>query len=231
MSILGSFRCTITDARVRNAIEYVLIRIRERRPADFQRLRAKVKGFHWLPQEEARNGTRGRWKRVPITKAFRVEVEREAKALLERAYPTGVHPDRIAFLAETLIHEQCRQPGKVQLCRELADAPEFQLLATIAHELGHAAATQDDFERRDHVLGDSEWASESCADYYAYRWGFGRQVRKTNQTRDLGHHGGLPGDIIEIGNPLDGTFRRYKVTRHFYYRLLEPAESGGGSSL
>lgn len=83
MSSIVGFACTITDARVRGAIEHVLTRIRERRREDFERLRAKVKGFHWLPQEEAQDGTLGHWRRVPITKALRAEVEREAKALLE----------------------------------------------------------------------------------------------------------------------------------------------------
>lgn len=112
----------------------------------------------------------------------------------------------------------------MHLCQELADAPEFKLLATIAHELGHAATTQGDFEKRDNALGgDAQWASESCADYYAYRWGFGRQVRRSQQTRRLGHHGGLPGQVIEIGGP-NGTTLRYRVTRHFYYRRVELAE-------
>jgi len=224
-SILG-FRCTISDVRVRNAIEYVLTRIRERQRDDFKRLRRKVRGFHWLPKEEAQNGTLGHWKRVPITKAFQLETEREAKALLRQEYPCRLHPPpkHVRHLADALRQEEHRRPGKVHLCRELTDAPEFRLLSTIAHELGHAATTQEDFEKRDSALGgDSEWASESCADYYAYRWGFGRQVRRCQRTRRVGHHGGLPGDVIQIAGPT-GKSLKYRVTRNFYYRRVEPGE-------
>lgn len=223
MSGILGIRCTITDARLRDTIGFVLKSIRERRPEDFERLRAKVKGFHWLPQREAQDGTVGHFKHTAkVTKALRAEIDRDAKALAERAYPSGAGPFQEA-LARELEQDLHRRPGKVYLCRELADAPEFQRLATIAHELGHAATTQGDFEKRDDVVRTANWASESCADYYAYRWGFGRQVRRSQPTRHVAHHGGLPGQDVEIAGP-NGTTLRYRVTRHFYYRQIEPSE-------
>ena len=219
-AILG-FTCTFRNQRVRTAIEQVLGQIRDRQPRDFERLQAKVMRFQWLPRDEERHGTMGMWCHTCITRAVRRKAEVDALISLEPLYPAGVHPDRVALLAEDLLHgEPERRPGNVQLARSLSDAPDYKLHGTIAHELGHAATTHDDVAKRDRALGDSEWSSEACADYYAYRWGFGKQIRRCSKVRKFGHHGGLPGDTVHIQMP-DGKLVPHRVTRHFYYRALQ----------
>jgi len=180
-------------------------------------LRTKVKGFHWLARKDE-GGLGGEWYHVPVTETYRRQIEREAKALLEQEHPGGVHPSQVEFVAGNMLrYESCRRHGKVRLSRALVKTPEFVVIAAIAHELGHACTTQEDFEKRKRII-DDEWASESCADYYAYRWGFGREIRRHNKTRYVRHHGGLPGDIITVG--IDDIVLRYRVTRNFYYQRI-----------
>jgi hypothetical protein len=96
--------------------------------------------------------------------------------------------------------------------KELGPADSADFTATLVHEFGHACTREDDRRRR--TAPCDEWASEACADWYAYKWGFGRLIRKHAKTRQLGHHGALPGQTIEI----DGA--RYRMTRAFCYRCL-----------
>jgi hypothetical protein len=53
-------------------------------------------------------------------------------------------------------------------------------VAVVAHEFGHGCATDSDLKRRGDV-GD-EWAEELTADWYAYKWGFGRSSRGSGRT-------------------------------------------------
>lgn len=106
-----------------------------------------------------------------------------------------------------------RGSGAVQLARKVPTLPEPRLIATIAHELGHVATREEDFWKRDGV--DAEWASEACADYYAYKWGFGRQIRADYKANPNLAHRLLPGEIIEIEG-----IGAFKMTRHFYLRPL-----------
>jgi hypothetical protein len=71
-----------------------------------------------------------------------------------------------------------------------------------------------EIERRRAVFGDSEWATEMCADWHTLRWFFEREIRRHHEKRRLGHHGALPGDIVETR----GLGR--KADRHFYLRRL-----------
>lgn len=83
-------------------------------------------------------------------------------------------------------------------------------IATVAHELGHACTREDDFWKRDGL--DAEWASELCADMYAYKWGFGREIARSRKERDFMHHGPPPGTVVECNGS------RFRVTRAFYIR-------------
>jgi hypothetical protein len=98
--------------------------------------------------------------------------------------------------------------------------PDTSLIATIAHELGHACSTRDDMERRG--IPDSNYASELIADWYAYKWGFGRVIAGVRLIRDAGHHGPVPGSWIELGVPLPGgyEFHRYLISRRFRARKI-----------
>ena len=100
--------------------------------------------------------------------------------------------------------------GVIEICDVTVSQPEA--IATMAHELGHAATRQCDYESRAHDTATDEWASEACADFYAYKWGFGRFIRTVHKTRALSHHGGLPGQVISCGS------ERWKITRRFHYR-------------
>lgn len=87
----------------------------------------------------------------------------------------------------------------------------------IAHELGHACTVQEVRERRGDV--DDEWQSEMAANWYAYRWGFGRNIRRLSHTWDHLHHGPLPGKGFRIEQPYEDRIYHYKVTRSLRAQL------------
>ena len=98
-------------------------------------------------------------------------------------------------------------PGVVKV----STSAEF-LASTLAHEFGHACSRWEDLERRQ--APSDEWASELTADWYAYKWGFGRLIARQRKTRDHLHHGPGPGETCELGQ-LDRSMRRFRVTRSF----------------
>jgi len=224
---IEGFTCYIQDTRVRDAITIVLRQIKERHPKDFARLREKVRGFRWLPRSEdsQRSGTLGQWMtddRAKNSAAFKEHVEKLARMEIARSYgfnPKSVHPEHVRLVADAKMQDRHTWPGKVAISRRLIRAPRWRLLAVLAHELGHAATNEDDLNTRFEEIGNSEWASEGCADYYAYRWGFGREIRRHSPERDFGHHGGLPGEII---NPFNKTW--FRVTRNFHYHPVDGPE-------
>jgi len=86
----------------------------------------------------------------------------------------------------------------------------------VAHEFGHAVASYEDQARRQ--APDDEWASELTADWYAYKWGFGRDVARDRPTRRFGHHCVGPGQKISLGE------RWWRVSRRF---VMHPTEAPG----
>jgi hypothetical protein len=106
-------------------------------------------------------------------------------------------------------------PGVVELSADTA-----HLVALIAHELGHVCTREEDFLARDNGV-HGEWSSEMCADYYAYRWGFGREIARHRKSRDWSHHGPAPGATFTISGDQDGIWHCYRVTRRFYLRFLQ----------
>ncbi len=100
------------------------------------------------------------------------------------------------------------------------------LIATTAHELGHACTQEEDLERRS--CPSDEWAWELAADWHAYRWGFGRDIVKTRRSRELVHHLGGPGS--EFAEEINGIGYHYRITRNFVVHLVtvsDHAESPG----
>lgn len=85
------------------------------------------------------------------------------------------------------------------------------LLVVVAHEFGHVCTTEFDMLRR--CAPVEEFASEAAADWYAYKWGYGKISRKINvkHERDLLHNGCLPGGTCEE-NSIE-----YRLTRNFVY--------------
>ncbi len=90
------------------------------------------------------------------------------------------------------------------------------LTATAAHEFGHACERPDDLFRRGQVPLD-EWRSELTADWYAYRWGFGRLIAAWRKTRAWSHHGVAPGEEFTFES--GGMVFRFRVTRNFVVHL------------
>ena len=100
-----------------------------------------------------------------------------------------------------------------------------RFIATLAHELGHACTTQGVFDRRESP--DSEWAHELAADWYAYRWGFGRYIARDRLTRRFAHHCAGPGKTLEESLPQsDGitVINTYRVTKNFRLVLVSTRE-------
>ncbi len=205
----------IRDERVSAAIKDVLGRIKARCPADYERLCVLVRCFRWLSPEEDDGGTVGQWvpcRDAPPCAAYERWLDQEIRKL----YP-GASEHQLELVSQNERHDPHLQRGEIALSHALTKVDDDHLLATIAHELGHAATRPIDFERRERVIRNGEWASEACADYYAYKWGFGRQIRRRASTRDWAHHGVLPGGVIEVKGPTG--WIRYRVTRRFYYRV------------
>jgi hypothetical protein len=131
----------------------------------------------------------GEWKRDPDVKARRLEDLQDP--VIDEA-------------------EMGYGPGTLYVAEHHPD-----LIATVAHELGHAATRWEDTTRRG---GPSdEWKSELAADWYAYRWGFGRAIARGRKTRAWLHHLGGPG--FRFSEDADGVRYHYRITRHFCIRL------------
>ena len=107
-------------------------------------------------------------------------------------------------------------PGTVKLSRSASKLGWSDLIAIIAHECGHAITREREFEKRDGV--SSEWASELCADFHAFRWGFEKQIRAHAHQRSVAHHCVLPGEVISMESSLGS--QSWKVDRNFYLRPL-----------
>ncbi len=106
----------------------------------------------------------------------------------------------------------------------LKEDKQDHLIPTIAHELGHACTELIDLLRRGEVPFD-EWASELTADWYAYKWGFGRQIAKARKTRNWSHHGPPPGSEFIITS--DGRDHKIRVSRRFVVTGLKSTRRQG----
>jgi hypothetical protein len=105
-------------------------------------------------------------------------------------------------------------PGVLLL---LESCTAFDSQGLIAHELGHACTTFEDLLRRGEVDTD-EWRSELAADWYAYKWGFGKIIARDRRFRGWAHHGAAPRQRYSV--KMDGYWYRYRVTRNFCVRLV-----------
>jgi hypothetical protein len=194
---------TVKSKKLRAAIRRVLSQIQHRRPQDFVRLKSQVLAIIPLPDAEAEDGTQGEWKTVRINYAD---------------YPGGMVPFEVAM----------SPPGRIAIWEGLK---EDKHVCILAHEFGHACSTSDDRERRN--APEDEWSSELAADWYAYRWGFGRDIARHRKDRRFAHHAVGPGQTIE--EHVNGAWHRYRVTRNHCMRLIEtyqgepPAEFSGVS--
>jgi len=91
------------------------------------------------------------------------------------------------------------------------------LVAVLAHELGHAATRLEDLRRRG-AVGD-EWASEFCADWYACKWGFSRELRsELLPIRYPLHHGPWKGRTF--GDRVGDEWVEHRVSRNFVSHVV-----------
>jgi hypothetical protein len=119
------------------------------------------------------------------------------------------------------------RPGPLFLSRRIKTLSENDRIAVIAHELGHAATTEEDFWiREEESGGEGVWASELCANRLAYKWGFGRHIRNHHRhfpekfLRTL-----LPGDTVIVEDREHNLKATYHVTRGFHIKvIIEPLE-------
>jgi hypothetical protein len=103
------------------------------------------------------------------------------------------------------------------------------LVATAAHELGHVCTRRWDALKRYIAGAPALWSEELCADYYAYKWGFGRAIAVDRlRRRDIALNLPRPGAAVTIAIPLQRSEAKFtfRVTRHFYLRLVSQSLQG-----
>jgi hypothetical protein len=154
--------CRLRNAGVRRAIRLVLDRIRDRRPGDFAALQRLVREI------------------VPVPAAKLAD----DPGMLGQWCPD---PDLPPWDPNLPDPDHLRPTCVVMLL----DKEHEHLVATVAHEFGHACSTDEDRRRRGGP--DEEWATELTADWYACRWGFGREIARQRPTLRWIHHLGGPG--------------------------------------
>ena len=195
--VLG-IQCDIRSRSVRGAIETVLAAIQRNR-RDWARIRRRVRRFAYLNPSEEDDSTLGKWQ---------VD-EREASRLGPQSgkpYTWGRQEGSYSA------------PGDIFISRLARHLNQDLLVGLVAHECGHAATREAEFTKRN--IGDQEWASELCADYHAFRWGFENQIRQLARSRRIGHHCVLPGETIVVGGT-GGECLSWKVDRWFYLRPIK----------
>ncbi len=203
VKILG-IPCELTEPTWRKAIRTVLTRIRDRRPNDCETLKLKVLRFEPLP-ERAKRSVGARW-----TVLARDKLGRGKRSHARRVWNWETHQ------------------GTVQL-RVPAPSDMRVAVATVAHELGHAATRQQEVTRRyrkySHQPG---WALEAVADMHAYKWGCAREIRYDHRfVRDVRHHGFLPGILAE--DTIGDLISELRMTRNFYLVItVRPVKHVGG---
>lgn len=193
--LIDGIPCDIRSPRVQNALHKVFTAI-QRHPRDWRRLCRRVRVVVWHPT--ASEGTLGEWVVDPEDCA-RLRVETTSTPRLRRRQGT----------------EEYLATGQIMLARTAARFPESKLVATLAHECGHAVTRARDFDVRERVSTEPEWSNEMCADMYAFRWGFERQIRQYAKSRRLSHHAVLPGETIWG----DGG-KAYRADRRFFLRRV-----------
>jgi hypothetical protein len=181
--------CRLRNAISRRTVAKVLRQIKRRCPKDFARLKSRVRMIRPLRQKIA-DGTCGEW----IGRTF------------EQAY--GGNP--FDFSDNIRLQWVECESGVLELLE--SGQTEAQIMATAAHELGHACSMNEDIERR--RAPDDEWGSEAAAEWYGYKWGFGRLLAAARKTYRLSHHGPGPRQTVET----DG--RAFKLSRNFVYHTV-----------
>ena len=204
--------CRVNSPVLRDAIRAVLRRIRERAPKDFSRICSLVRRIVPLSSKAAADGTVAEVKRL---------YPPSLRRLTQKQNQSQADWDEMIRLEDEFEH-----PAVIHILEDSSDP-----IATIAHEFGHLCTREKDFRRRDEAAGvEAELASEMCADYYAYKWGFGPEIARTRRWRRLAHHGPAPRTMVTLGYPgIQGTRTvTFRVTRNFYLRRITTEQNKKG---
>ncbi len=191
-AILG-VPCEIANPKIRAAIQTVLERIQARHPRDWARIRRRVRSFGYIPPGED-PCTTGYWhgdQPPPDHEEVDAAIDAGRWRWVQRVEDWRFY-----------------RTGQILFSKRMARMETSQMLAVVAHEIGHVATRVGDFNRRDEAAGgDAEWASELAADFYAAKWGFEKELREHWKTRAFGHHCVPPGKVVSFGD------RYYRVDR------------------
>ena len=209
-SLIEEIPCSIRVTQIRTIISQALQQIRRRKPGDYERLAQRILDIRWLPQEEEDRGFVGGW---------RPNGEIEPPDLVPDRFLVG----QVERLERNRMHRRQYEEGlkgTLELARVCRNFSSWQITALITHELGHACTNYEDIERRNNPRFDGfhadEWSLELCADWYAYRWGFGRVIRKAIPDRNPMHHLRGPGTILQTDD------RWYRISRNFVFHEVNP---------
>jgi hypothetical protein len=148
-----------------------------------------------LSADAVESGTRGEW------------LGRTGWAVFRDADPATLPPEVLDGMDECLC-------GIIEL-PEATCVTDDDLAAFAAHEFGHACTRLSDIAARH--APDGEFGTEAAADWYAYKWGFGRLIARTRKARAFGHHGPGPGQIIHT----DYSEESFRLSRNFVYQRVE----------
>ncbi len=162
--------CHLQTAAARRTLGEVLDRIQSAQPQDYAQLRRFVRKVVPLAPEETEDGTMGQWKE-----------------------------EKPPEYDETNWNEYDASGGTPGILYVKEDLSRPELVAIMAHELGHACTTPDDLKARGSILEDL-WTSELTALWYAVeRWGFRREMNIIRPKLNRLHHGPWPGDEFDTG--------------------------------
>jgi hypothetical protein len=188
-STIFGIPCRLKTARARRAVRDVLRQIRARHPKDFAKLQMLVREIRPVTKQEAANGTLGEWK--------------------------ADHEDPYDQSTWGYGCSDTDTPG-VMFVSEHDHG--LDLRGVIAQEFGHACSSELDRSRRygPNTFIKDEWASELAADWFAYKWGFGRVIARDRKFRDWRHHAPAPGSRFSV--TVDSVEHHFRVTRNFVIR-------------
>jgi hypothetical protein len=204
--LIYGISCTLRGDGAVRVVKQVLRQIRDRYPNDFVRLSARVLRIEPLTRrdrgESASEGVVGRW----CGRTFE-EVYRDT--------------DFVSLPEDIRMKFDEWHSGIVKLAEDQA---RDKFMGIVAHEFGHACTRFVDIVRR--CAPEDEWASEAAADWYAYKWGFGRYIAICRRTRAWLHHGPAPGSWIEIQHAA-GQWVRHTLSRKFVFKSESVNEPSG----
>lgn len=185
--------CTLKNQLAVRLVKKFMAEIAKNHPKDFQKILSKTTLIKRVPKREIDTGTRG------------------------QVIKLGTDSSKRKDWGKKLVSDKDRNEGvfeKVIVCIDETIKDSESMFVTIAHEFGHVCTTELDLSRRN--APSDEWASEASADWYIYKWGYGKSFRKVykKNPRDLLHHGVMPGQIVTENGAT------YRLSRNFVYRNI-----------